>query len=245
MAPSTSHAGEPDYELPPQLLLLARALAPITRTARQALERRVRPSGRDFVLLADISRHMAVIECALHRLTSRLDDLMSNVIRKNAVAPIEVGRSAGRLEQVFSEFVEGYLEAKASHPDHESTDARLLILGVYRHHILSMCSWLDELVFSINNPALAIQKRGIEPSSHVELTVAIDLTSPPEMAELGALIKRLQHLPAADAEPSFAPQRAGQRAPGVLATVGALAFGVGLSDALLGGTDGCATKKCT
>ena len=113
-----------------------------------------------------------------------------------------------------------------------------MILGVYRHHILSICSWLDDLIFTINSPALAVQKRGVEPSSHMELNVGTDLTSTPEMAQLGTLIKKLHHLPDADMELSFDKQQAENHAPGVLTTVGALAVWFGLSDALLGDRKG-------
>jgi C4-dicarboxylate-specific signal transduction histidine kinase len=73
---------------------------------------------------------MVRIEHALSRLNPRLEGLMSEVICKEGVGPLEVGRSAGRLEQVLSELVDGYLDAKTSHADAESVEARALILGL-------------------------------------------------------------------------------------------------------------------
>lgn len=238
MSPVVPSSDEPTYALPPQLPLLAQALAPVAKMARQALRRSVQPSGQAFVMLDDLSRHMGGIERALQRVTPRLEGLMADVIRKPDACAIEVGRSAGRLEQVLSEFVDGYLDAQASHPDPDSAQARVLTIGVYRHHILSICRWLDDIVLSITDPAQAIQKRGIEPAAHVVLHVPIDLTSPPEMEQLGALVQRIQHQLEAGTSSSSKPQQVKAHKPGLLATVGALAFGAGLTEAVLRKSDG-------
>lgn len=131
---------------------------------------------------------------------------MADVIRKPDACAIEVGRSAGRLEQVLSQFVDGYLDEQSSHLDPDSAQVRVLTIGVYRHHILSICRWLDDIVMSITDPAQAIQKRGIEPGAKVELHIPIDLTSPPEMEQLGALIQRIQHQLEAGTPSSSEPQ---------------------------------------
>jgi len=220
--------------LPPQILLLGEALAPVAKAARQALVRRVRPSGQDFVTLESLSWHMGRIEHALSRINPRLEGLMSDVIRKEGVGPLEVGRSAGRLEQVISELVDGYLDAKASLAGAESVQARALILGVYRHHIRNICDWLDELVATISNPAVALRRRGFEPSDDVVLTVPLNMTSPPAMAKLSALVGTLQPKQEERVESSIRPQQTRDDRPGVLGTIGALAFGLGLSEAVFG-----------
>lgn len=220
--------------LPPQILLLGEALAPVAKAARQALVRRVRPSGQDFVTLESLSRHMGGIEHALSQLNPRLEGLMSDVIRKEGVGPLEVGRSVGRLEQVISELIDGYLDAKSSHAGAESIDARVLILGVYRHHIRNICDWLDDLVATISNPAAALRRRGFEPSDDVVLTVPLNMTSPPAMAKLSALVGTLQPKQEERVESSIRPQQTRDDRPGVLGTIGALAFGLGLSQAVFG-----------
>ena len=220
--------------LPPQILLLGEALAPVAKAARQALVRRVRPSGQDFVTLESLSRHMGGIKHALSQLNPRLEGLMSDVIRKEGVGPFEVGRSVGRLEQVISELIDGYLDAKSSHAGAESIDARVLILGVYRHHIRNICDWLDDLVATISNPAAPLRRRGIELSGDVVLTVPLNMTSPPEMAKLTALVGTLQPKQEERVESSIRPQQTRDDRPGVLCTIGALAFGLGLSQAVFG-----------
>ena len=69
------------------------------------------------------------------------------------------------------------------------------------------------------------------------LTIALNMTSPSEMAKLDALARRLRQKSEASIEeaptqpPRDAPINDG---PGILGTIGALAFGVGLTDAIFG-----------
>jgi len=121
--------------IPAQVILLGEALAPVAHGARQALTRTVPSSGHAFNPLGDTSRHLGVIQQALKRLKPRLDGLMTEVIHKEGANAIDAGRAAGRLEQVLSKFVDGYLDAEASPADGEDGEARRLILGVYHHHI--------------------------------------------------------------------------------------------------------------
>lgn len=218
--------------LAPQLLMLKEALVPVASAARRALARRVRQAGQHFLMLESLSQHMGWIEHALSRLTPRLDGLMSDVMQKPTAGPLDVGRSVGRLEEVISELVDGYLLAKASRPDAEGAEAHSLLLGVYRHHIKELCDWLDEIVTTVSNPSAALSRRGLEPIDGVVLTVPLNMTSPPEMAKLAELVEAIQsRLEERVNSPMESQQTRGDR-PGVLGTIGALAFGLGLSQSV-------------
>jgi hypothetical protein len=157
---------------------------------------------------------------------------MAEVLRKEEAGPVDVGRSVGRLEQVISELVDGYVEVKKSRAVAESIQARNLILGIYRHHIRNICDWLDDLVLTISNPIAALERRGIEPSGDLVLTVPLNMTSPPEMEKLGELIKTLYPDAEESAEVSVRPEQRQIDRPGLLGTIGALALGLGLSQAV-------------
>ena len=223
--------------LPPQILALGEALAPVAKAARLELARRVRPSRQAFNTLDDMVHHMGVVEHALTKLSPRLDGLMTDVIRNDGAGVLEAGRSAGRLEQVLSELVEGYLEAKASHAGPEDAEARVLMMGVYRHHISNICDWLEHLISAIANPAREIQLRGIEPSEYVELTIPLNMTTPPEMDKLTLLAEGFHHQPPTSQVSPILPPQSSPRSPGLLATIGALVFGFGVSGAVFGGRD--------
>lgn len=219
--------------LPSQVTALGEALAPVASGARQAMARRVRPSGSEFMMPADLSRHVGTIQQALTHLAPRLEGLMTDVLHKEGVGALEVGRAAGRLEQVLSEFVDGFLDAKATHAGSDGKEVRTLILGVYRHHIREICEWLEELVAVIADPEAAIRKRGGNSAAIAELTVALNMTHPPEMAKLHALADSLLPASAASSDPSSRFERCEGSAPGLVETMGALAFGLGISKAVL------------
>lgn len=238
MASPTPNPNDVVCVLPSQAVFLGEALAPVARGARQAMARRVRPSGHEFVTLEDLSRHIGVIHTALIHLAPRLEGLMTDVLHKEGVGALEAGRAAGRLEQVLSEFVDGFLDAKATHAGPDGKEARTLILGVYRHHIRDICDWLEELVAVIADPEAAIRKRGRDSAAVAELTVALNMTSPPEMAKLHALANSLLPASAATSDPSPRFERREGSAPGLVETIGALAFGVGVSEAVFGRNHG-------
>ena len=227
---------ETSFALPARLTLLGQAVGPIARAARRSLARRVRPSGCEFVLLEDATRHMGVIQAALEHLSPRLDGLMANVVNNENATALEVGREAGRLEQVLSEFVDGFLEVKASHAGPDSSPARTLVMGVYRHHARSVCRWLEEMSWVTSNPEAAIRQRGLAGSADVVFTINLNMTAPPQRAALHTLSRQLRE--SLEAQNMLPPQPMDPpeptRAPGVLETLGALAFGVGFTKAVLG-----------
>jgi hypothetical protein len=225
-------------ELPSQVICLGEALPPVIKTVRLEMARKVRPSGLEFEAIADLSSHMGVITSALTHFSPRIEGLMKDVIRNEDAGLAEASRAAGRLEQVLYEFVEGYQTAKAAHPvDTDSREARSLLLGVYRHHVRVICNWLDDLVIAINNPIAALDKQSIPVTQNVMLTIGLNMTNPPEMAKLDALVKRQRQkseppIETAPTQPSSeAPFNNG---PGILGTISAMAFGAGLGNAVFG-----------
>ena len=220
--------------IPAQVILLGEALALVAHGARQTLTRTVPSSGHAFDPFGDTSRHLGVIQQALNRLKPRLDGLMTDVIHKKGASAIDAGRAAGRLEQVLSEFLDGYLDAKASSADGKAVEARRLILGVYRHHIKEICEWLEELVAVINYPVKALHKRNMAAESSPLLTVTLNLTTPPEMAQLEALASSLRRAAEVSGEAPCRDEDPSTPTLGLLGTVGALVFGAGVAEAILG-----------
>jgi len=238
MSSKVQNSNDVVCELPSHVICLGQALPPVIKTVRLAMARKVRSSGLEFEAIADLSSHMGVITNALSHFSPRIEGLMTDVIHNDDAGIAEASRAAGRLEQVLSEFVEGYQSAKAAHAvDTDSREARSLLLGVYRHHVRVICDWLDDLVHAINNPIAALDKQSIPVTSNVMLTIALNMTSPSEMAKLDALARRLRQKSEASIEE--APTQPPRDAPindglGILGTIGALAFGVGLTDAIFG-----------
>lgn len=113
------------FEFPRPVHLLGEALAPLAKRTRQALARKVKLSVHEFVVLDDLVRHTGTLHRALTHLSGLPNKFMTDVILKEEAGPLDAGRAAGRLEQVLSEFIDGYLEIQASHanPDCSSFHA--------------------------------------------------------------------------------------------------------------------------
>jgi hypothetical protein len=222
------------FMLPKAVTSMGEALIPVAKNLRRVLAFDGRSSGPEFEVIDGLKHHMGVISNALTHLQSRLDDLMANVIKDESAGMGEAYRAAGRLEQVVSEFVDGYLLVQSSRARPETRQARELLLDVYRHHLREICDWLEELAHVIANPRAAMEKRGIPFTNKVELTVALNLTIPPEMAMLEKLSEELQVEPEPEIPPPHRFHSQVDNSPGILGTIGALAFGVGITKAILG-----------
>jgi hypothetical protein len=109
-------------------------------------------------------------------------------------------------------------------------------MEVYRHHARSVCRWLEEMAWVTSNPETAIRHRGLGGSTDVVFKIDLNMTTPPQMAALHTLSRQLRE--SLEAQNMLPPQQMDPpeptRAPGVLETVGALAFGVGFTKAVLG-----------
>ncbi len=182
--PPSPSQGEVVCVLPSRLAILGEALEPVAKELRHAMTRRTTPSSRDLVVPDDLARHMGIIHQALMHLQPKVDALMSNVVNDENAGMAQAYREAGRLAQVLSEFVDGYHDAKAASTSPDTKVGKDLLLGVYRHHIREIGEWLEEFVQVLADPLSAMQRRGIPIAANVELSVALNMSSPPEMAKL-------------------------------------------------------------
>lgn len=215
--------------VPTQVTLLGLALKPVAAMLHDDLAQKEWATGPKFDTLNDLCLHMGIIEQALAHLEPRCDDLMKSLIQNDKATALDAGRAAGRLEQVLSEFVNGYQKALASTPGQDSLEARDLLLGVYRHHICELSQWLDKLVSAIAEPLATLKELHIRLAANVVLPITLNLTSPPQMTRLHEIAQAFQVEPLNQTPIPDQPTR-----PGLLATVGALAFGLGVVDAALG-----------
>lgn len=215
--------------VPTQVTLLGEALNPVAAQLHGALIQQETSTGPEFDTLTDLSLHMGIIEQALVHLEPRFDDLMNTVVQNDKASSLDAGRAAGRLEQVLSEFVIGYQKALASTPGQDSLEARDLLLGVYRHHISELSQWLDKLVSTIAEPLATLKEQHIRLAANVVLPVTLNLTSPPQMTKLNEIAQGFHCEPLNQTPAPDQPTR-----PGLLATIGALAFGLGVANAAWG-----------
>jgi hypothetical protein len=209
-------------ELPQQVVFLGQALAPVATNLHNDMAQLPPSSDHEFNTLADLELHMGLIERALIRLLPLLEEMMKSVIKNEHATMLDAGRAAGRLEQVINEFVRGYQLALTSKPGEGSGEARELLLDVYRHHVSEIALWLDRLVSAIANPLNTLKAQNIQLSPEVVMPIHLNLTSPPQMGRLLELVLEHQRVFSSQEHFQQAP-----KVPGLLATIGAIAFGLG------------------
>lgn len=238
-APSSTK-DEIRYVLPPRFAIVGDALAPLVNNLRTAMAQDAGFFSDEFVIPESLSHHLGVIQRVLERLPTRVAGLISDSVSSGESDVAHIYRAAGRLEEVLSDWVDGFQDVKASHAQPEIGEVRDLLVDVYRHHLLEVCNWLADLVKVIADPAVAIEKSGLPMGDGATLTVALTITVPPEMADLLAIAKRMQvdSLDEIASTPISIPTHVSQNAtpvgPGILGTLGALAFGIGFTKAVLG-----------
>ena len=225
-ADEPSPADEITAVLPDQLKWLVQALKPAGEELHQPAEFPTTSGASEFEPLTGLARHIGLIEWVLRDIDDWVKDFMSKVMARDDASPLEVGRTAGQLQQLMHMLAMGYRDALSTTPKPGAQEARNLLLGVYRHHMTYLAAWLDHLNRAISDPVAEMRRQGLKPAKTVTLTISLNLASPPQMTRLLEIVEEMR-----DAEPTGAAQEptSPERQAGALATLGALLFGVGLA----------------
>lgn len=215
--------------LPERIVVLGQALNPVAASLRRNLSRRVRPSGEQFSALDSLSHHSNIIFQGLSHFSDQFQELVKLVIRNEMATDLETGRIVGRLEQVLADFSDGLRELLGTVPEPGAEEPRALVIGVYRHHLSEICDWLEELGKSIEDPLSALKRRDLPVIDDVAITVNLNLTTPPQMARLQALVRGLA-TPTPRKVPSVQSALYPRSRPGFLGVLGALALGLKMAN---------------
>lgn len=219
----------PECVLPPKVKLLGEALAPVVSDLRRALHRRVRRAGKPLEIPDDVVRVTGELVRLVGGIQARYEALERWLDDGADASPLEVGRLVGRLEQVLDDFVDVWREIQSATDGPESGEERRLLAAIFRHYLAQLADWLDRLVAVIADPRDEVDRQGLPLVDGSTVTVSLSLTEPPEMARLMALSGKWSKTPIE------VPQRADTPArPGLLAHLGAIAFGFGVAEALSG-----------
>ncbi len=238
----TVPAGDDDqirYVLSPRFTIVGEALFPVVNSLREAMAQDVGVCHHEFVMPESLSHHLSVIHRVLERLPLRVEELVNGGSANTDDSDLQqVYRATGRLEEVLSEWVVGFHEVRASHAEPEFGEVRDLLVGVYRHHLLEVCNWLADLIKVIVNPTEATEKAGLPTGEGETLNLSLTISVPPQMGELLSIARRMQATTGSEIESNPPSHHAAQAGPGVFATLGALAFGIGVTEAVLGRNHG-------
>lgn len=210
--------------LPHRMTLLGEAMHPIWSDLETQIDMPVSQISGEIVDIAKLaSHHLDALQGAMQRMEGRIDGLMTNVISNQSADDADVYRAVGRLESTIDDMLEHYRIIRALGVAGTDADARDLLADVYRHTLVEIRDWMEELVEVIADPMAAVVKRGLPTSGHVELPLSLTLTAAPALDLLSRWVERRS---------ASLAQSATSSGLGFWGTVGAIALGWGIGDAL-------------
>lgn len=212
--------------LPHRFTLLGEAMRPLWQKIGAQIDQPAFPVTPVYGIAGIVSNHLDELQSVAHRLTDRINCLMSDVVANEFAADSDVYRAVGRFEASVDDLLSGYRSVCALDANGRDAEARDLLAGVYRHTLVEIRNWLGDLVETLTDPMAVVRKRGLPTTGYVELPLNLTLTAAPELAALTRWAGR---------EGSGTPgKKAGL---GFWGTVGAMVLGWGIGDALFGNDD--------
>ena len=219
-------------KLPDRVVLWGQAIRPLCDSLSKALQQTPSPSGEPFQGLEDVCRHFESYTRGLSDLGEMLTAINTSVLGSEQASDADVYRTAGRLEQALQQLIRPYREIGSSAPQPDFPEFQPLILGVFRHTLTEIHDWLQRMVEDIQDPASACERRGLQVTEGMVLSIDLNLTSPPEMESLQQTADSLRSAAEEAAEDlSIPPPTSTPLAPrpGLLAHLGALVFGLAVA----------------
>lgn len=223
-----------DPLLPHRVTLLGEAMRPLWRKLEARLDDHVALVMPVYGLAEIVSHHLDELQSLVHRLTDRINSLMSDVVANESATDGDVYRAVGRFEAFVDDLLAGYHEVRALNAYGRDVEARDLLAGVYRHTLVEIRDWLGDLVETLANPMAIVRLRGLPTTGYVELPLTLTLTAAPELASLSRWIEGNVG--------AFSSGGTTRRKSGLgfWGAVGAVILGWGIGDALFGDDD-CGT----
>ena len=179
-------------ELPPRVVLWGQAIQPLCDSLSHALQQPASPSGETFQGLEDVSRHFEIYTRGLADLGEMLTTINTSVLGNEQASDADVYRTAGRLEQALQQLIRPYREIGSCAPLPDFPELQPLILGVFRHTLSEIHDWLQRMVEDIQDPASACERRALQVTEGMVLSIDLNLTSPPEMERLQQIADSLR-----------------------------------------------------
>ena len=129
------------------------------------------------------SRHLRMIEDRAARLAEAINDDLGAVTGPDT-ADSAVWRATSRVEVQIEGLLDQYDEVRRANPANGDLQAHRLLGEIYRDLLAQVQTWLNDVLQSLDDPAGALQKRGLPTEGHVEVTIALTLEAPRQVDDL-------------------------------------------------------------
>lgn len=218
-----------EITLPSRLVCLGEAMAPVLRKLDAAVAEESLPTVPVGSMVDVIKEGLAALGRSMSRLSDQVNGLMSNVAANESATDRDVYRAVGRFEGVLDEIISDYRKIGRQSAFGSNEEALVLLAGTYRHSMQEIQAWLQDLVDTLADPKAALRRKGLPTTGSIEIPLTLTLTSAPELAGLQRWGERHSVY-----TPSPTPTNQGL---GFWGTVGAIAIGWGIGEALFGDDD--------
>ncbi len=222
--------------LPPRMTVLGEAMRPIWVKVNEQLDQHVSQTDVVIGMGEVVLQHLRSLQVDIPRLADRINRLMGDVVTNEDASNAEVYRAVGRFEAFLDDLLAEYRSVRALNVHGDDVEARDLLAGVYRHTLVEIRDWLEDLVETLADPMAAVIRRGLPTTGHVELTLTMKLTAAPQLEQLTRWAERhAAALSGTGNSSSLPPVR--KSGLGFWSMVGAAMLGWSLGEALFGDHD--------
>lgn len=216
--------------LPRRISLLGEAMTPVLVKLRTEIAQPISATAPVGSMIEVISAGLNSLQSIVHRLNGQVNALMSDVVAKEDASDADVYRAVGRFEAFLDDLLSEYQGLKRLHAYGADIEGRDLLAGAYRHTLAQIQGWLQDLVDTLADPQAALRRKGLPTTGPVEIPLTLHLTGAPELVALGHWGERQSGVISSSRNSGL----------GFWGTVGALALGWGIGNALFGDDDcGC------
>lgn len=213
-----------DLNVPQYLRDLGRALQPLLQHLRVELATQVLATTVAADPMATLERHFDALPQRIELLALRVRDLNDDVAANPQADAADVQRAVGRLAESIDAFIAGLRNARTLRSDGSAAEMPSLLVGMYRHVLGEVASWLERIIGVLADPASEAARQGLPTDRPIEITLALQMTEAPQFEGLRQWIRRQQ--------PSSAPSP--PRALSLMDKVSAVVLGLALGAALGG-----------
>ena len=195
--------------LPPEIVALRDACARLLERIEDESESATESSGSadvsepfDLIFSGILATHLTNLEETIERLEDTFEEF-EKAMETGEYDSSMVYRIMGRFEAHIEILRSDYIEVRAWRVSGEDLIARDLVASIHRHFLNEIRVWLADAVVALGDPIGALESLGVDITDEaaavevvtepgvavVEIPLTLELTTPPEVAELNAWLE--------------------------------------------------------
>ena len=170
--------------LSPQMDALKEAMGPVARSFRSRRQTAPPRTGyvRDMVGL--VSEHFDRISRWTGDFTDEVNDQLRLVASDPDATDAQVHRAAARLEVRLERLLDDWDDVRSVKPDPTEKRGWDLLVGTYGGLAEQVQDWLDEILEILEDPAAALDRRGLADEERARIALTLTLEAPAEAEAL-------------------------------------------------------------